>query len=303
MAPDTSSVRSYRFLIVDVFTDVPLTGNPLPVVPNADGLDADQMQSIAREFNASETTFVFPARDQHVTRRLRCFSPSAEVFGAGHNALGAWWAIVARGDLSLEDGETTLSQELGNRVLPLDVVRESGTLVRVAMTQAEPRVDAVTLDRTRLAKTLALEIGALTVPDLEPQVISTGATHLLVPVRGLADLGRVRVDSEHLTAMAKPLGCEGCYLFCLETRETRSTAHARAFFPGIGIAEDPATGSAAGPLGYYLVAHGLARQDEWITIEQGDEIGRPSRIEVRVSGSRVQVAGRCAIVAEGSLTL
>src|SRR5713226_2094710 len=119
---DRYSVRSHRFLFVDVFTDVPLAGNPLPVVPDAEGLDADQMQAIAREFNASETTFVLPPRDPRVTRRLRCFSPSSEVFGAGHNALGAWWALVARGDLALEDGETTLSQELGDRVLSLDVV-------------------------------------------------------------------------------------------------------------------------------------------------------------------------------------
>jgi trans-2,3-dihydro-3-hydroxyanthranilate isomerase len=301
--PDKSSARSYQFFFVDVFTDVPLAGNPLPVVLDADGLDGKEMQAIAREFNASETTFVLPPRAPRATRRLRCFSPSAEVFGAGHNALGAWWVIALHGGLALEDGETTLSQELGDRVLPLDVGRESGTLVRVAMTQAEPLVAAALPDRTRLASALALEVGALTVPDLEPQVISTGATHLLVPVRGLADLGRVRVDREVLTALAKPLGCEGCYLFCLETRERRSTAHARAFFPGIGIAEDPATGSAAGPLGYYLAAHGLVRQDEWITVEQGDEIGRPSRIEVRISGSRVQVAGRCAIVAEGHLTL
>jgi PhzF family phenazine biosynthesis protein len=169
VTPDKSRARSYRFLIVDVFTDGPLAGNPLPVVLDADGLDAEEMQAIAREFNASETTFVLPPRTPHVTRRLRCFSPSAEVFGAGHNALGAWWAIVGHGDLVLKDGETTLWQELGDRVLPLDVVCESGALVRVAMTQAEPRVDAVTLDRTRLASAVALGIDALTVPDLDPR--------------------------------------------------------------------------------------------------------------------------------------
>src|SRR5713226_6190913 len=130
---DRYSVRSHRFLFVDVFTDVPLAGNPLPVVPDAEGLDADQMQAIAREFNASETTFVLPPRDQFATRRLRCFSPSSEVFGAGHNALGAWWVIVERGNLSVGDGETRLSQELGDHVLPVDVLRESGTLVRVAL--------------------------------------------------------------------------------------------------------------------------------------------------------------------------
>jgi PhzF family phenazine biosynthesis protein len=296
-------VRTSRFLLVDVFTDTPLTGNLLPVVPEAEGLDADHMQAIAREFNASETTFVLPPRNPRATRRLRCFSPSSEVFGAGHNALGAWWAIVTRGDVTVEDGETTLSQELGDRVLPVDVVRESGAIVRVVLTHAPPQVLPGTPDRARLAGALALDVDALMVPGLEPEVISTGATHLLVPVRRLEDLMRVRVDAPSLAAVAKPLGCEGCYLFSREVREARSAAHARAFFPGIGIAEDPATGSAAGPLGYYLTRRGMTPERQWLTIEQGDEMGRPSRIQVRISGERVQVAGRSVIVGEGRLSV
>ena len=126
---------------------------------------------------------------------------------------------------------------------------------------------------------------------------------MLIPARALADLARVRVDARELAALAKPLGCEGCYLFSLETREPSAVAHARAFFPGIGIAEDPATGSAAGPLAQYLVARRRAPERAWLTIEQGDEIQRPSRIEVRVSGDEVEVAGRCAVVADGTLRL
>lgn len=292
---------SYAFLLLDVFTDRPLAGNPLPVVPHADGLSDDVMQAIAREFNASETTFVLPPRDRRATRRLRCFSPVAEVFGAGHNALGAWWAIVACGDVGVQDGETRLWQELGDRVLPVDVTRDGGRLVRVAMTQAAPVASPGVPDRAELAQALGLEPSALNVPGLDPQVISTGARHMLVPARSLDALARVRVDADRLAAVAKPLGCEGCYLFCLETRERSSAAHARAFFPGIGIAEDPATGSAAGPLAAYLTARQLAVQGQWITIEQGDEMLRPSRIDVRVTEDRVEVAGRCAIVGDGTL--
>jgi trans-2,3-dihydro-3-hydroxyanthranilate isomerase len=292
---------SYDFVLLDVFTDRPLAGNPLPVVPRADGLTAEQMQALAREFNASETTFVLPPADGRATKRLRCFSPTHEVFGAGHNALGAWWAIVARGDVEVADGETRLWQELGDRVLPVDVTLENATLVRVSMTQAAP-VSAIGVpDLAQLARALGLDAYALVVPGLRPQVISTGATHLLVPARSLEDLARVRVDAAGLTAVAKPLGCEGCYLFCLETREPGAAAHARAFFPGIGIPEDPATGSAAGPLGAYLAARRLIAEGQWITIEQGDEIHRPSRIQVRVTGDCVEVAGRCAVVAEGRL--
>jgi PhzF family phenazine biosynthesis protein len=205
------------------------------------------MQALAREFNASETTFVLPPTDDRATRRLRCFSPTSEVFGAGHNALGAWWAIVARGDVEITDGETRLWQELGSRVLPVDVTRKGGALVRVAMTQAAPVISPVVPDRGALARALGLEADALTVSGLDPQVMSTGATHMLVPTRRLADLARVRVDAEQLTALARPLGCEGCYLFCLDTCDA-DRSRARAFFPGIGLLKTRPLATPPGPL-------------------------------------------------------
>jgi len=122
-------------------------------------------------------------------------------------------------------------------------------------------------------------------------------------VQNVDDLTRVHVDARRLTDVAKPLGCEGCYLFCLETRDPVIVARARGFFPGIGIAEDPATGSAAGPLGVYLAARQRVQQGRWITIAQGYEMHRPSRIEVRVTEDRVEVAGRCATVATGMLNV
>jgi trans-2,3-dihydro-3-hydroxyanthranilate isomerase len=292
---------SYPFVLIDVFTDTPLAGNPLAVVPVANGLSSAAMQAIAREFNLSESTFVFPPQSIAATRRLRSFSPTDEVFGAGHNALGAWWTLIAGGHVSVPEGETTLWQELGERVLPVHVTHASGRLGRIAMTQAAPQVGPDAPSVAALARALSLDVAALAVEGLQPQVISTGARHLLVPTRSLADLARVQVDAGQLTALAKPLGCEGCYLFCLDTQEPRSIAHARGFFPGIGIVEDPATGSAAGPLAHYLVTRRRAPERTWLIVEQGGEIQRPSRIEVRVSGDEVEVAGRCAIVAEGTL--
>jgi PhzF family phenazine biosynthesis protein len=288
-------------LWVDVFTRTPLSGNPLAVVLDADELDAERMQAIARELKLSETTFVLRPRSPEARRRLRSFSPSSEVFGAGHNALGAWWAILSREKPPLADGETGLFQELGDRLLPVSASYRSSQLERIAMIQAPPVVGPQGPDREALARALSLSPESLTVEGLEPRVVSTGAHHLLVPARGLSDLARARVNAPELVALARPLGCEGCYVFCLETREPSSLAHARGFFPGIGIDEDPATGSAAGPLTHYLAARGRARQGEWLTIEQGDEIGRPSRIEVRIIGDRAEVAGACAILAEGTI--
>jgi trans-2,3-dihydro-3-hydroxyanthranilate isomerase len=296
-------MNSYIFVLVDVFTERPFAGNQLAVIPNAEGLDDGQLQAIAREFNYSETTFILPPRQAKADWRLRSFSPSAEVFGAGHNALGAWWVLAARGGVVLHDHETRLWQEIGGRVLPVAIASEAGAPLRVAMAQDKPRFGDKLTNLDGLARALGLDPSDFDTEKLEPQAVSTGATHLLASVRALSALERVRVDAESLIALARPLGCEGCYLFSLETREPGSAAHARAFFPGIGIAEDPATGSAAGPLGALLAARRLIPEGAWTVIEQGDEIGRPSRIEVRVSGDQVEVAGRSAIVAEGKLFL
>ncbi len=296
-------MSSYKFVLVDVFTERPLAGNPLAVFPNAKGLDGNQMQAIAREFNFSETTFVLPSRQAKAAWRLRCFSPSAEVFGAGHNALGAWWVLAEHGIIGLSDPITTLWQELGEKVLPVGIYSEAGKPLRVAMTQSEPHFGDKLTDRTALARALGLDSSDLEVDGLEAQAVSTGAMHLLVPMRSLSALGRIRVDAEALVTLARPLGCQGCYLFCSETHERGTAVRARAFFPGIGISEDPATGSAAGPLGAYLASRNLMAEGVWTVIEQGIEMGRPSRIEVRVQGKQVEVAGRSVIVADGTLSL
>ena len=205
------------------------------------------MQAISREFNFSETTFVMPARDPKADWRLRCFSPTAEVFGAGHNALGAWWVLAVEGVVLPVDTVTTFWQELGDRVLPVEIDFQDDKPLRVAMTQDKPRFGDVVTDPAALAKALGLKISDLNVDGLKPQAVSTGATHLLTPVNSLSALSRVQINAEELIKIARPLGCQGCYLFSRETIEQNSGAHARAFFPGIGISEDPATGSARVP--------------------------------------------------------
>lgn len=296
-------MNSYTFVLVDVFTERPFAGNQLAVILNAEGLDDGQLQSIAREFNYSETTFILPPRQAKADWRLRSFTKKEEVEGIGHHTLGAWWALAARGELALRDPETKFRQEIGESVLPVAIASEGGAPLRVAMTQDKLHFSDRLTDLAGLARALGLEVSDFDLERLEPQAVSTGAMHLLTPVRSLSVLERVRVDAERLIAVARPLGCEGCYLFSLETREPNSAAHARSFVPGIGIAEDPATGSAAGPLGALLASRGLIPEGVWTVIEQGDEIGRPSRIEVRVIGDQVEIAGRSVIVAEGKLFL
>ena len=292
----------HPFVLVDVFTDRPLEGNPLAVFLDAQGLSEPRMQAIAKEFGFSETTFVLPARREGATWRLRCFTPSIEVFGAGHNALGAWWALAAARRVP-PGSSIEVRQELGERVLPVSIESGAQGPTRVRMTQAPAEWGAVVEDRAALSAVLGLEASDLDVPGLAAQAVSTGANHLLVPVRGLEALARIRVENESLLALARSVGCNGCYPFCLETREAGSAAHARAFFPGVEIEEDPATGSAAGPLGAYLAARGLVPEGRPFVVEQGDEIGRPSRIEVEVRNAAVAVGGRCVLVGEGRLEL
>jgi PhzF family phenazine biosynthesis protein len=294
---------SYKFVLVDVFTEQPFAGNQLAVLLNAEFLTDNQRQAIAQEFNYSETTFVLPARQAKADWCLRSFSPTAEVFGAGHNALGAWWVLAARGVISLSESVTTFWQELGEQVLPVGIYSKAGKAIRVALTQSEPHFGDRLTDKSALARCLGLELSDVGIEGMEAQVVSTGAAHLLVPLQSLSALARVRVDAQRLIELAQPLGCQGCYLFCLETHEPASAACARAFLPGIGISEDPATGSAAGPLGAYLASRNLIAEGAWAVVEQGYEMKRSSRIEVRVTGGRVEVAGRSAIVAEGTISI
>ncbi len=151
----------------------------------------------------------------------------------------------------------------------------------------------------------ALDLGdaELSVGRLQAQVVSTGVPHLLVPVRDSGTLGRARPNGETLAAYLRSIGAQGCYLFCLDPLDSSGPVQARFFGPNVGIAEDPATGSAAGPLGAYLVARELATEERPIIIEQGHHMGRPSRIEVRVIGGGVRVSGTAVVVVEGRLRI
>jgi PhzF family phenazine biosynthesis protein len=293
-------VRSFDLILADVFTDRPFSGNQLPVVLGADALSTAEMQAIALELASSEMTFVLEPTRPDARWRLRCFSPTDEIFGAGHNALGAWWVIAERGLVQLDGARTMIQQEIGDRVLPVALDADRGELVRVAMTQEPARFGEPLRDGGALAEALGLAASDLDTT-IAPRTGDTGATHLLVALRTRDALARIRVDAPALLAVARPLGAEGCYAFTLETGDARIVARSRGFFPGIGIAEDPATGTAAGPLTALLVSLGRAQRDAWHTIAQGVEMKRPSRIEGRVSDAGIEVAGRSVVVAEGKL--
>ncbi|HEV7744645.1 MAG TPA: PhzF family phenazine biosynthesis protein [Pyrinomonadaceae bacterium] len=328
-------MNKYRFVQLDVFTEEPFAGNALAVFPEAEGITDDEMMKIAREMNLSETVFVLAPSNQQaassnqpaggatstdvnqaaptVLRRLRIFTPTREIPFAGHPIVGTWNALAREGVVPLPEGGngwTRIHHEIGIGVLPVDIEFKDGAPAQVVMTQGKFEIKAELDDaheQAELARALGLAIEDLD-ETLPIQTISTGLPFLAVPVRSLADLGRCKVNSSLLTEIYQRAGATGCETFTRETIEIgESRAHVRMFAPGDTIAEDPATGSAAGALGAYLVHHGAANVEPSegkfrFVIEQGDFIHRPSRInlevagkpgkidEVRVGGSSIQVA-------------
>lgn len=293
---------SVAFYLVDVFASKPLTGNPLALVPDADHLDESQMRAIAREFNQSETTFLLHPTLPAATVRLRSFTPTgAEVGGAGHNALGAWLWLEAAGRLPHERAE--LAQEIAGATLPVEINREPGRPVTVAMEQSPPRFGETLTEHGELAAALGLDRDDL--PKSEPaQVVSTGAAHLIVPLRDRAAVDRATPDAPRLRALLASVGGEGCYLYSPDPVDGGNTvAYTRFFNPTKGIVEDPATGTAAGPLVALLVASGKVPEGVTAIVEQGHALGRPSAIHVTVSGQRIVVSGSGLVVAEGTLSI
>lgn len=302
----------YPFLQLDVFTTEPLAGNPLAVFPDATGLDAKTMQALAREMNLSETTFVTPSAA--ATRRVRFFTPTAEIPLAGHPTIGTWWTLAESGVIPLKPaGVTRVTQETGAGVLPVDVHSQNGRVTRVVMTQAEPQFGDPVSPGARLAKALGGGAGLLP-KQPTPQVVSTALPQLMVPIRSLAKLKALPSGGAGmgLAQLLRELGTDCAMCYALETEQPGATVHCRMFAPGLGVTEDPATGSAAGALGCYLVWHSQVRPHDGvarIVVEQGIEIGRPSMIHVEIAVGNggeitaVRVGGEAVTVMTGEVQL
>jgi trans-2,3-dihydro-3-hydroxyanthranilate isomerase len=300
----------YRFLQVDVFTDKPFGGNPLAVFPEAKGLTTEEMQCLAREMNLSETTFVLQPQAQGADFKVRIFTPAAELPFAGHPVVGTHWVMAHLGRVELHEPVTQVCFELGVGVLPADLHVSNGQVERVVMTQGRPEFLAVLEDVTDLAAGLGLPPEAIEETGLPAQLVSTGVAQLMTPVRSLAEVQALdagKLNTAALNQVCHELGTECVMVFTFETEHPESTVHVRMFAPLLGVPEDPATGSANGALGAYLVHHRAVPVTEpttSIVSEQGAEINRPSTLYVEVDSSgeevtAVRVGGQVVLVAEG----
>jgi trans-2,3-dihydro-3-hydroxyanthranilate isomerase len=302
---------SLRFVQVDVFTETPFCGNPLAVILDGQRLTGDQMQAIAREMNLSETTFILPPTDAAAQAKVRIFTPQLELPFAGHPVVGTSYVLVTEGMIPRREGSFELSLELGVGILPVEIACTDGVVTQVTMTQRAPQFLAVLPpdDVRQLARGLGLDPRDIVSTGLPAQVVSTGLPQLMVPVRSLAAVRTIKLELGLLHTICERYDTHSIYVFTRETVTASANVHTRLFAPLAGVLEDPATGSASGALGAYLMHHRVFGGDAAVIgfeNEQGYELERPSRIfiEVERSGStisRVRVGGRVVKVIEGSI--
>jgi trans-2,3-dihydro-3-hydroxyanthranilate isomerase len=309
-------MQEYRFVQVDVFTDVPFGGNPLAVFPEAEGLTTGDMHRLAQEMNLSETTFVLPPRAPDADFKVRIFTPAAELPFAGHPVVGTHWVLAHLGRVDLREPVTQVRFELGVGVLPADLHVADRQVERVVMTQDRPTFHTVIEDVTELAAGLGLPPEAITATGWPVEVVSTGLPQMMVPVRSLAEVQGLdpgQLNTAALNRVCHAAGTECVMVFTFETERptakpwAEAAVHVRLFAPLLGVPEDPATGSANGALGAYLVHHRavpVTAPTTYIVSEQGAEINRPSTLYVEVDSAgeeitAVRVGGQVVPVIEG----
>jgi trans-2,3-dihydro-3-hydroxyanthranilate isomerase len=277
----------HSYTIVDVFTDVPLQGNPVAVFADGAGLDGELMQRVARELNLSETVFLVGGDGAEADASARIFTPAVELPFAGHPVLGTAFLVGER------TGGSVVRLKTGAGVVPVALTRDGDRVVYGEMEQPIPSVEPFARGDELLR--------ALGVPgsELPVEVYTNGPQHVYVALSDEEAVAAVRPDMAALAAL--PVGVS-CFAGAGSRFKTRM------FAPGMGVPEDPATGSAAGPLALHLARHGRIGFGEEIEIRQGAEIGRPSLLRARVDGSpdrieRVVVGGSAVIVARGEYRL
>lgn len=292
-------MRKYSYHIVDVFTTTPFAGNPLAVLPDADGIDAETMQKIAREFNLSETVFISSSQHPECALRFRIFTPTAELRFAGHPTIGGAFVALQYGLVADATEGFSIEEAVGS--VPVRI--ERGGEPRLWLT-TPPITFGSRFDRHTCADALGLEDDAIT--SAAPQIVSAGTPFTFVALRDVTSVNRAWLDivGEHLLHGSTKIS-DGVFVFA----PTPNGAYSRMFAPENGIVEDPATGGATGPLAAYMMRHryiSTASGTRFVS-EQGTKMGRRSFLHVHIRGEAgmngIDVGGSVVPIAEGTLFL
>jgi trans-2,3-dihydro-3-hydroxyanthranilate isomerase len=298
----------WSYLHYDVFTNEPLLGNQLAVFTDARGLDTSLMQRMAREMNFAESTFILPAEQAGTDIRMRIFTPQNEMPMAGHPTIGSTFALARIGVVNAGSKRFVFGLNLGPT--PVDLEWRGADLNFAWMTQQAPSFGPIVDRRVEVARALGLEELDLA-RDLPVQEVSCGVPYLCVPLRDHATVDRAVGDAAAFRRLAASCGLDlPIFLFSIGGPSPSDTVYSRMFAPEFGIVEDPATGSASGPLGCYLVQHGVVSGDaaRRIVSRQGVAMGRASCIHVSIGGrpdaiSDVRVGGEAVLVGRGELVV
>lgn len=297
-----------QYFTADIFTDTVFGGNQLAVIPDARGLTTEQMLSIAREFNYSESTFVLAPESPAHTRAVRIFTPGGEVPFAGHPTVGTAFVLAANGLIELTGNETRIVLEEGVGPVPVTIRSKDGKPVFTQLSVAKlPEVGPPLPDVLTLAHILSLEPDDLLQGRFHPEAVSCGLPFGFVPLRNRDAVRRCRLRLEPWERHLAGTMAEMVMVFALDAERPDSHVRARMFAPGVSVPEDPATGSACAALGGYLASRSESTEGtmRWV-VEQGFEMGRPSILEVEVDKAAgaitaVRVGGASVMVCEGRL--
>ncbi|MGB0910072.1 MAG: PhzF family phenazine biosynthesis protein [Nitrospirales bacterium] len=303
--------RSLPFYQADVFTDVAFGGNPVAVFPQAPDLSNAEFQQIAREMNLSETVFVRPPTQSDAHFKLRIFTPTHEIPFAGHPVIGTCYVLGMLKHLTMEAPITRVRYECNIGVFSAELYVLGGEIDRVEMSQPQPQFIEVVErveDHFDIAQALGIKNTSICSQQFPVEVVSTGLPVMIVPIRTLTAVKSIVPEHGAILDICHRVGANGMMVFSTMTVEDASSVHTRMFARPIGIDEDPATGSASGALGAYLVKNGVVevRPTTEIVAEQGYEIERPSRILIHVYSDddmiqSVRVGGQVVMVAEGKM--
>jgi trans-2,3-dihydro-3-hydroxyanthranilate isomerase len=294
-----NNLRSYRYRVVDVFTDRPLEGNPLAVFPEASGLDGVTMQQIARELNLSETTFISPPTRADCAACVRIFTPTREMLFAGHPTVGTSFVLLDECMVPRDSERFVLEEKIG----PVAVRVEAGERPLIWLTT--PHITyGRTFDRARCALALGLEVSDLL--EIAPQLLSAGNPTIFIAATDEEAVDRARLDMAGMMAIKDGLAEPVCvFIFA----PTSYGAYSRMFALEYGIAEDPATGSATGPLAAYMLRHNLvagAAGTRFVS-QQGVKMGRRSMLHILLNGAQgadgIEVGGYVAPIVEATMRL
>jgi trans-2,3-dihydro-3-hydroxyanthranilate isomerase len=315
-------MRSYRFLHYDVFTDHLFGGNQLAVFLDGRGLTTETMQAVAKEMNFSETTFVFPPESpgtSGIDARIRIFTPGEELPTAGHPTIGSTFALARSGVIAPGRERFVFGEGVGP--VPVALTWSGDNLSFVWMTQGSPVFGAPIADPSGAAAALSIPPAAVAGTGLPVQIVSCGVPFLFVPLTTRSAVDGASVNRDALDALLRSSGASahGVFIFSAQPsgdrrdRGDRATVYSRMFAPDLGVAEDPATGIASGPLGCYLVRHKVVppeRAGAMLSV-QGVKMGRPSHVHISIGLGKgdkseivsVRVGGESVLAGEGTLYL